>query len=557
MNPAHLSFVQEAGYVLSSGLLAGTGLLGFFLYRQSHRRERAESALLRLEIQSLERKIKLAQQRYAALADGSREGILVVLAEDLSIVEANAAARRMTGMTEGVLPNLPDICQLALPSNEAPPQKSAEWFTLICRHRHVSFVRKDGGLTTLEVDAAPAEFDSRPAFQFFLREVTDRAQLEEQLRQAQKLSTVGHMVCSIAHELCNPLAVVNGYAEILLEKDLDASVRAQLEKVKYEANRASKLVRNFLTYSHQRPVKREPMNLNTAVDRALEILALEIRDACAETVRHLDARLPKAIADVDQVQQILVNLVHNSLQAIGNPSRTPRLAFTTYALDEKVVLKIEDNGPGIPKEIVGKIFEPYFTTKPAGVGTGLGLSIAHNIMTEHNGRIYYTPSHTGGAGFVLEFPRAAQEQTEIETIAPPTRPKKPAPNNGRRILILDDQDTIAELLAEMVRLLGHNAVSESDPQRALERVEDEEFDVILSDYRMPGMNGQEFYRAAIAIRPSVEGRIIFLTGDLMNEDTQEFLKDSGAPYLRKPFHMEKVEAAIVRVLKENGVVNAD
>jgi two-component system, NtrC family, sensor kinase len=549
MIPAHFQFLPEAGYVFSSALLAAIGLLGFFLYRQSHRRARAEAEVDRLELESLHRELRIAQQRYGGIFERSKEGILVAMAQDLAIVEANGAARRMVGLEDGSLPKLTEICQLALGPNEAAPANAYEWFSLICRHRRLSFVRKEGAVVALEVDSAPVEFDSKPAFQFFLREITDRLQLEEQLRQAQKLSTVGHMVCSIAHELCNPLAVVNGYAEILLErKELDSSVRAQLEKVKYEANRASKLVKNFLSYSHQRPVKREPLNLNDSVHRALEILSLELRDVCAETVLQLDVDLPKAIADSDQVQQILVNLVHNSLQAIGTSRGTPRLFLTTHALDEKIVLKIEDNGPGIPKDVLARIFEPYFTTKPVGLGTGLGLSIAHNIMTEHKGRIYYKAAACGGAGFVLEFPRATDD-VAVETAVTPAQPKKTKSNAQKRILVLDDQDTIGELLAEMVRLIGHEAIVESDPQRALERVEEEKFAVVLSDYRMPGMNGQEFYRAAIAIRPEVENRIIFLTGDLMNEETHQFLTESGAPYLRKPFHLSKVEAAIGKILK--------
>lgn len=545
--------LQEAGSILTSSLLAATGLLGFFLYRQSHRRDRAESALDKLEIESLQHRLKISEQRCSAAINCSGEGILVVMAHDLSIVELNSAARAMGGLSEGPWPKLSEICQMAVGPDETSPTNAYEWLSLIHRHRRLTFIRKDGSSLAVDADAAPIEFDSKPAYQFFLREVTDRAQLEEQLRQAQKLSTVGHMVCSIAHELCNPLAVVNGYAEILLERDdLDQSVRSQLDKVKYEANRASKLVKNFLSYSHQRPVRREAMNLNDAVRRALEISALELRDASAQTMLELDARLSLAVADGDQVQQILVNLIHNSLQALAGLERPPSLSFTTIALDEKIVLKVEDNGPGIPKNIVARIFEPYFTTKKAGVGTGLGLSIAHNIMAEHKGRIYYKQSAAGGAGFVLEFPRAAEETRASTT--PVQKPKSAAAprqekSKNSRILILDDQETVGELLAEMIRLIGHEPVLITDPQRALEHIEDEQFDAILSDYRMPEMNGQQFFRAAVAIRPETEQRIIFLSGDLMNEETNEFLTTSGLPYIRKPFHLAKVEKALADILK--------
>jgi PAS domain S-box-containing protein len=567
MNFEPLLALKEVGSLFPTTALAATGLLGFFLYRQSHQRARAEAQLDQREIESLHRRLKIYEQRYGAIFNRSGEGILVAIAKDLAIVEANPAARRMAGIApEDSLPALTDVCQMALDANETAPANAYEWFSLIHRHRRLSFLRKDGSALTVEADAAPIEHEGRPAYQFFLREVTDRTELEQQLRHAQKLATVGQMVCGIAHELCNPLAVVNGYAEILLERpNLDPEVGAQLKKVKHEATRASKLVKNFLSYSHQKPVRREPMSLNEAVDRALEISSLQLRDVCAETILHFDADLPKAIADADQVQQIIVNLIHNSLQAMHDCKRAPRLTFTTLALDEKIVLKIEDNGPGIPKHLAARIFEPFFTTKPAGVGTGLGLSIAHNIMSEHKGRIYYKPAAGGGAGFVLEFPRASievgtdqQQSTPITPQAPsPAKSRelnsksKPKPATARRILILDDQDTIAELLGEMIRLIGHEPFAENDPQRALERLEEEDFDIILSDYRMPNMNGQEFYHAATALKPELTDRIIFLTGDLMNEDTANFLESSGVPYLRKPFHLDKIESAIATALKKS------
>ena len=541
------TFLAAAGIgsTFSSFWLAGLGLVGFVVYREWQERARTRASL------------QQTQQRYHAILERSGDSIIIARASDLAIIEANPAARRMIGLDEGSFPRLTEVCQMALGDDDVAPEDAYEWFVLIEKRRRLSLVRKDGSALAVETDALQIEHDGALAYQFFFREVTDRTLLEQQLLQAQKLASVGQMVCSVAHELCNPLAVVNGYAEILLERnDIDESVRAQLVKVRYEANRASKLVKTFLTYSRRKPVCRQPTNLNDAINQALEVSALELRDASAETILHLERDLPQAIADSDQVQQILVNLIHNSLQAIAQANRAPRLTFTTIALDEKVVLKIEDNGPGIPRNIVSKIFEPFFTTKPAGVGTGLGLSIAHTIMAEHKGRIYYISSATGGAGFVLEFPRAGREALLVEPETPQKPVEKSTPARAR-ILILDDQETIADLLSEMIRLLGHEPISENDPQRALERLEEETFDVILTDYRMPDMNGQEFYNAAIAVRPEISERVIFLTGDLMNQETHQFLTGSGLPYVRKPFHLAKLEKAIATVLVHDSITAAN
>jgi len=543
----------EVGAILSSVF----ALTGAFAWRQASARARVESELARKQIETLEREARLLRQRASAIIDRASEGILLARADDLLLLAANPAARRLLGVAEGPLPRLPEVCQISLGSEESFPMAAHEWFALIQRRRQLRLLRNDGHVIEAMADVIPVEENGQAAYQFFLREVTDRVRLEEQLRQAEKLSTLGQMVCSIAHELCNPLAVVNGYVELLMERrDLEESVTAQLAKMKFESNRASKLVKNFLSYARQRPARRELVNLNDVVQRAIDVRALELRDECAEIILKLDADLPRTMADFDQAQQILVNLIHNSLQAIGN-TKMPRLTFTTCTLDETVVMKVEDNGPGIPKELLNRIFEPFFTTKPAGIGTGLGLSIAHRLMAEHNGRIYYTASSDGGAAFVLEFPRSHEEPKTEKPIelSPAQSIAVDAPaGHLRRVLILDDQQTIADLLTEMVRLIGYEAHAESDPRKALERVEEEEFDVIVSDYRMPEMNGQEFYRAAIALRPELAQRIIFLTGDLLNEETQQFLKSTGARYLTKPFQLAKIQQSINDVLHDHEFV---
>jgi CheY-like chemotaxis protein len=211
---------------------------------------------------------------------------------------------------------------------------------------------------------------------------------------------------------------------------------------------------------------------------------------------------------------------------------------------------VEDSGPGVPPHLLHKIFEPFFTTKEVGTGTGLGLSIAHTLMTEHQGRIYHEKSPLGGAGFVLEFP-VAKETSPPPKEAAPAEVAKPAASETARtgtILVLDDEKAIAEMLAEILGLLGYTPTVCNVPAQALDLIGREEFDMIISDFRMPGMNGRQFFDLAVLMKPELARRIIFLTGDVVNEDTQSFLKSIGNPHLAKPFNLDSIKAVVGQVI---------
>jgi len=416
-------------------------------------------------------------------------------------------------------------------------------------------VRRDGGTTPAEVDGAPIQFEGKPAYQFFIRELTERARLEQQLRQAEKLSALGQMISGVAHELNNPLAVIRGYVELILNRhELPAQTRADLEKVARESERTAKLVSNFLSFAREQPAHRERVELNELVKRLVELRDFDFRVGGIEVRLDLDDTLPAVSADTDQIQQVLVNLVNNAVQAMAEMAPPQRLTIRTKALQEMVQLVVSDSGPGVPGHIVPHIFEPFFTTKEVGTGTGLGLSIVHSIMADHQGRIFYEPAEGGGASFVLELPIGEFS----EKSKPATTEAAPAPGTDKSkgqkpalVLVLDDETSIAELLGEMLSLLGHKPTLCHSGPEALEWVGKVDFDVVLSDFRMPLMDGQQFYREAIRRKPALTKRGVFLTGDVVTEETQDFLKSMGNPYLAKPFQLSRVEETLNQVLAQN------
>ena len=497
----------------------------------------------------LQNQVRVTEDRYRKLFEQASDGIVITNTTNLAILELNPRARRLL-----MIPKLePGGCSLRAFFEQVTPEADTasgpEHFERIRQHRTLNIVAPNGTKTPVEAEAMAIEFEDQPAYQFAFRELTERVRLEQQLRQSEKLSALGQMISGIAHELNNPLAVIKGYLDLILSHHpLPDRTRDDLKKVAHESSRAAKLVGNFLSFARERPAHRCEVDVNELVTTVAELRKFDLRCAKVEITLDLAPDLPPTQADPDQLQQVLVNLVNNSIQAMSGVVQTPRILLRTGRINGVIRMVVEDNGPGVPKELEPKIFEPFFTTKEVGKGTGLGLSIAHSILMEHNGRLFYQTSSLGGAAFVLEIPVVkgesgpAESQTEFvqrETV----RAEKPS-----RILVLDDEQSLAEMLGQILEHLGHTCTLCHHPVKALELVEQQTFDLILSDYRMPIMDGQQFYRRVVQSKPWLASRFIFLTGDVITEDTQAFLHAAGNTYLNKPFRLQEVEATVARVV---------
>lgn len=507
----------------------------------------------RSETTFLKSKVTSTEERYRSLFDQASEAIIIAKAGDLRILELNQTAQRLLGMNrdEAQQQILTNFCQTA--GTNRTPQSGEEWFQWICRQPNLTLVRRNGGTTHSEVDGAPIDFEGTPAYQFFFREMTERTRLEQQLRQAEKLSALGQMISGVAHELNNPLAVIKGYLELILaHHDLQPQTRGDLQKVAQECSRTAKLVRNFLAFAREQPSHRAMVNFNELVDRISELRRFDLRSSGIELKLDLAPNLPQTYADADQTQQILMNLITNAIQAMEKQPKPRRIIIRTLIKERGLQIWIEDNGPGVPVDLESKIFEPFFTTKPVGTGTGLGLSIAHSIMTDHQGRLFYQKSSIGGAGFVLEFPVVSLPRNAASGVTTQMlqRPAASAKAQPAQILVLDDEQTIAELLSEMLTMLGHTPTMALNPKAALELIEQKDFDLILSDFRMPFMNGQEFHGRVCQAKEALSRRIIFLTGDLVNDETRTFLQSTGNPHLAKPFQLADLERVIKETLQK-------
>jgi PAS domain S-box-containing protein len=385
------------------------------------------------------------------------------------------------------------------------------------------------------------------------RDITERKQAEEEMHrqrealyQSEKLATMGQLLAGVAHELNNPLSVVLGQAALLRQSLRSRRQIERAEKIVRGAERCARIVNNFLALARQRPPERQPVYLNQVVRDAVELLAYPLRVDGVEMRYELAEGLPVLRADPHQLHQVIVNLVANAHQAMRETAAARRLTLATGvdAEGRQVWLEVRDTGPGIAPEVRDHIFEPFFTTKPPGVGTGLGLSLCQSIVESHGGRIGVESAPGQGASFRVELPVAAPEPTVALTAEVEVAPAI----QGKRILVVDDESGIAGVVAEALQLDGHTVETVAEGKAALEKLQKQDYDVILSDIRMPELDGPGLYRALEERHPHLLQRIIFLTGDTLSPGTREFLEQTGVPCLSKPFALSDVRDIVQRAL---------
>jgi two-component system NtrC family sensor kinase len=378
-----------------------------------------------------------------------------------------------------------------------------------------------------------------------IRDATEEKQLQQQLIQSEKMAAIGQLVSGVAHELNNPLASISAFAQLLLaDRAISPDQRHSVDVIASEAKRAARIVHNLLTFARQHKAEKTFSDVNKVIEDTLELRAYELNVRGIRLVRDTDRVAPETMVDVYQLQQVLLNLLTNAVQAMADVERAQhRLVVRTRTHADTIRIEVEDSGPGIPPENLERIFNPFYTTKPTGSGTGLGLSISLGIVGEHGGRIWAENVAGGGSRFCIELPRAAAGPDRNPVQAP-----KPAatPLPGLRILVADDEAPIRLALERFLSAEGHQVVHVASGSDALDRASKESFDVILLDMRMPDVSGQQIFERWARERPDLTGRVIFITGDIVSADLQRFLTDTGRPFLAKPFDFE----AILRVLPQ-------
>ena len=367
--------------------------------------------------------------------------------------------------------------------------------------------------------------------------------VQERLLQSEKMSSVGQLVSGVAHELNNPLTGIMGFAQlILLRQDLDDTIRKQVETIYAEAERTSKIVSNLLTFARRRKAQKEMVNLNTLLERVLELRNYDLRVRNIDVDLHLDPALPETMADANQVQQVFLNIIINAEQAMRAEGETGRLKITTRASGGDVIASFQDSGPGMDADTLRRIFDPFFTTKDAGDGTGLGLTISYGIIEEHGGRIWAESTRGRGTTFHIQLPVVAGAPRARDRDAAPD----PIPTSGerRRVLVVDDDESIQKLLTGVLEMDGHDVTIARNGREALDHVETSPYDLIITDIKMPVMSGTDLYKQLDTAGSPLAHRLIFMTGDTVAPETRRFLQGVGNPVISKPFRLRDIREMV-------------
>ncbi len=367
-------------------------------------------------------------------------------------------------------------------------------------------------------------------------------QLQEQLLQSQKLAAVGQLVAGIAHDLNNPLASVLGFADFLAESpEVPPALREPLRVIQEEAVHASTIVRNLLGFARKGDGTRRHVDVERMVEGTRGLLRNHLLAHHVELEISVEEGLPPVLVQANRIQQVLINLLGNAAHAVSATGQSGMIHLEASLAGEQVAISVTDTGTGIPPEVQDRIFEPFFTTKPDGEGTGLGLTICRDIIHDHGGTIEVTSIPGRGTTFRILLPAGDPSEGPARASGPTSGPVDVPPLD---ILAVDDEPHILHYLRTTLEAWGHRVTVAADGEEALIQAMSGDFDLIISDLRMPRVGGREFFEALSEADPARAARVVFSTGDTVRGDTMDFLEQEGKPYLNKPFSLAELRAVL-------------
>ncbi|MGQ9629527.1 MAG: PAS domain-containing hybrid sensor histidine kinase/response regulator [bacterium] len=485
-----------------------------------------------------ERKLRESQRLLEMTFASIMDAIFIVDAETTKILNCNGAAEKAFGYPRE---EMIGKTTAFLHVDEASLREFRSYLYASVEEKGFLFLpefrmRRRSGEVFLTEHVVTPIYDGgrRIAWVSVVRDITERKRLEQQLLQLEKLSSTGRFIAGIAHELNNPLTGVMGYAQLLLRReDIPEDIREDLEKINLEADRTRRIIRDILIFVREHKPEKRRVDIDSVIEDTLRLREYEMRVRDIKVVRKLDGNLPPTLADPNQLQQVFLNIISNAVDAMLGHKGEGILEIRTEARGDTIRATFSDTGPGIPEENLHRIFDPFFTTKDVGKGTGLGLSVSYGIIREHGGRIYAENREGGGAAFTVELPVSGSPSPEVVGDAE-TEPPDVA---GKRVLVVDDEEVVVEFLSRFFEARGCRVDSATNGETALEKMRGGDFDLIVCDLRMPRMGGRELYEWMRRDKPHLIDRLVFITGDTIDEDSRNFFREAGVPFIAKPFSM--------------------
>src|SRR5580700_2750344 len=386
----------------------------------------------------------------------------------------------------------------------------------------VQWKRKDGRVIIVRLSGCAASSTDEPGevvLELIAEDITDRRQLEEQLRQAQKMDAVGRLAGGVAHDFNNLLMVINGYTEVLLEETPKGSAtHHKVQSIQQAAERAATLTRQLLAFSRKQLLELKVVDVNTVVGD-MERLLRPLIGENIELITRLSPETGRTRADAGQLEQVIMNLVVNAKDAMPDGGRltlqssdvTVRQNFSAHRFIQPgryAVISVADTGHGMDTETQSRIFEPFFTTKEKGKGTGLGLSTVYGIVKQSSGYVFAESELGAGTTFYVYLPRVKESAEELS-------PAQSQPNDAggcETVLLVEDEESVRELVRLTLASRGYQVLEAENGESGLRIAESfkEHIDILITDVVMPGIGGRELARKLLLLRPGVS--VLYLSG---------------------------------------------
>jgi two-component system cell cycle sensor histidine kinase/response regulator CckA len=503
--------------------------------------------------------LRKSEERFAKSFHSNPVPLLLSNAAEGRYVDVNESFLELSGLKrEEVVGQTPDALNLFVRPEIEREIHEAVGAKRLVRNRQAEFHARDGRNFTALVSAEPLDLQDEPHLLMSLQDITERINIENQLRQAQKMEAVGQIAAGVAHDFNNILAVIQGHAELQLNVvGKDEPISESLHEISQAANRAASLTRQLLAFSRKQMLRPRPLNLPellVSLGKMLDRIIgenINLRVQCAEN-------LPPVLGDQVNLEQIVINLAVNARDAMpkGGPlTITADLAEVDAKYKEQqpdaligtfVRLSVTDEGIGMDQIVRRKIFEPFFTTKAIGKGTGMGLATVYGIVKQHQGWIEVESEPGVGSIFKVYLPLAHGEVSKTSEAG--TDLMRKADLKLRTILVVEDEPALRDMAAKILNRLGYQVVTAPDGPEALKLWPQhrEKIDLLFSDMMMPGgMTGRELAERLLQEKPGL--RVVYATGYSVDFSNPDIKLVEGVNLLLKPYDA----TALTRIIKKS------
>jgi PAS domain S-box-containing protein len=493
------------------------------------------------ETKELEQQLRESEVKYRTLVEESENVVFIFQNGCLRFI--NRHGLEISGYSEEELCSADfDLTRLIHPDDRI---YMAEAASMLAKEQaeHVRaemrFVSRHAEVYDCIMTATSLTYRGASAIMGVMVDITEKKKLHGQLVQSEKLASIGQFVSGVAHELNNPLAAIMGYSQLFCENEnIPPKDRAAARKVFESSIRCKKIIQNLLSFARKQEIEKIGLDINEILERAIGLREYNLESHNINVMRDYASDLKPVAADPQHLQSVFLNLINNASDAMYESNGKGVLRIATRMEDDKIIVELIDNGPGIPHEFQDKVFDPFFTSKEVGQGTGLGLSISYGIIREHGGELVLDKTYSEGTRFIVNLPAAESGQAEEPHAAPASRESIGVARP--KVLVVDDEETILELSVDILSDKGYDVDTALNGEVARDMIESNSYDLVIADIRMPGeLSGIDLFYWAKQNVSGLEDRFVFATGDLVADETQKFLSETKRPCLSKPFEMSE------------------